>query len=182
MTGLIRKISLEANKAGYDGVTPFMVDLAAKYLRDNYDKKTLIEGFIRQSHPPLNPKSPESSLDHSIWDKILSRDEEFFREKAFDIFKSLPVAAVAAFQRLSTYRHPSTGETIIKVDERNEIIDYFHSFVKIAIKYIHAIRQPCIVEENGKAKYVYRNPNFMKDVDVLAHAKKWNVKLEFSRE
>ena len=178
MTGLIRKIVVEANKAGYDGVTPFVVDLAASYLRDNYDKKALIEGFIRQSHP----SKPDGSLDHTLWDKILSRDEEFFREKAFDIFKTLPVDAVAAFQRLSTYRHPETKESIIKPDERMEIIDYFHAFVKISIKYVHTSRQPCILDDNGKQKFCYRNTNFIKGVDVLAHAKKWGIQLEFARE
>ncbi len=182
MTGLIRRIVVAANKAGYDGVTPFVVDLAASYLRDNYDKKALIEGFIKQSHPPIDPNRPEQGLDHTLWDKIFSRDEEFFREKAFDIFKTLPVDAVAAFQRLSTYRHPESGESIIKPDERKEIIDYFHAFVKISIKYVHAVRQPCILDDNGKQKYIYKNPNFMKGVDVLVHAKKWGVQLEFARE
>jgi len=182
MTGLIRSIVVAANKAGYNGVTPFVVDLAAKYLRENYDKKSLIEGFIRQSHPPLDPHHPEAGLDHTYWDKILAKDEDFFREKAFDIFKSLPVDAVAAFKSLSTYRHPETREPIIKPDEKEEIISYFHAFVKISIKYIHAMRQPYMIENNGHQKFYYKNPNFMKDINILQHAKKWNVQLEFTRE
>lgn len=182
MTGLIRKIVVKANKAGYDGVTPFIVDLAAKYLQNNYDKKALIEGFIQQSHPPLHPDLPDSPLDHSLWDKIYSKDEEFFREKAFDIFKSLPVEAVEAFRKLSIYRDPKTGNSIIKPDDHQEIISYFHAFVKISIKYIHTTRQPYTTEVNGKNKLVYRNSNFFKGVNVLEHAKKWGLQLEFTKE
>lgn len=175
MTGLIRRIVVEANKAGYNGVTPFIVDFAEKYLQDKYNKKDLIEGFITSSHPPLKN---QEALDHTVWDKILVRDEEFFREKSFDIFKNLPIDAVTAFKKLSTYCHPGTGQSIISAEERQEIISYFHAFVKISIKYIHAGRRPYITPEG---KYYYKNPDFMKGVDVLRHAKKWEVELEFSR-
>ena len=182
MTSLIRRIVVEANKAGYNDVTPFVVDLAAKYLRENFDKKDLIEGFIKSSHPPIDPHHPEYGLDHSLWDKIFSKDEVFFREKAFDIFKTLPVDAIEAFKKLSTYVHPETKESIIKVGDKKEIIDYFHAFVKISIKYIHAMRQPYVVEDNGKRKLFYKNPNSFKGIDVLNHAKKWGLQLEFTRE
>ena len=174
MTSLIRGIVERANKAGYDHVTPFLIDVASNYLNNNFDKVQLIEGFIRQSHP----LDKDGHIDHSLWDKIRSRDEEFFREKAFDIFKSLPVDAVNAFKNLSLYRDPKTGQSIIKPEERDEIIDYFHSFVKISIKYIHAKRQPYLVDN----KYIYRNPSYLRGIDVLSHAKKWQIQLEFTRQ
>lgn len=181
MTNLIRDIVVKANKAGYNDVTPFVVDLASKYLKNNYDKRSLIEGFIQQSHPP---NASGDGLDHTLWDKILKKDEEFFREKAFDIFKNLPSDAVDAFKKLSTYQDPKTKEDIISKEEKEEIISYFHAFVKISIKYIHAMRQPYIVTSsspNDERKYRYKNSNFMKGIDVLAHAKAWDIKLEFAK-
>lgn len=179
MTDLIRSIVVKANNVGYTDVTPFVVDLASKYLQNNYDKRSLIEGFILQSHPP-NPR--DNSLDHTLWDKILKKDEEFFREKAFDIFKNLPSDAVDAFKKLSTYQDPKTKKDIISKEEKEEIISYFHAFVKISIKYIHAMRQPYIeTSPNNERKYHYKNSNFMKGINVLAHAKAWNVQLEFAK-
>lgn len=187
MTSLIRKVVVDANKVGYDEVTPFIVDLAAKYLSENYDKKSLIESFIIQSHPPINPNDPNGPLNHTIWDRILERDEEFFKEKAFDIFRGLPMPAIEAFKKLATYQDPKTKQSIIEAAERKEIIDYFQAFVKIAIKYVHGLRQPCMIIEkdgshNNTPKYIYKKPGFMKGVDVLSHAKKWKIQLEFVRE
>lgn len=181
MTGLIRSIVVNANKAGYREVTPFVVDLASTYLRDNYDKKALIEGFVRQSHPFVNPSVPEMGLDHKLWNKIHEKNEEFFKEKAFDIFKNLPVDAVSAFKKLSNYVDPKTGKSIITPSERDEIITFFYAFVKISIKYIHAIREPHVIDKDGKSRYLYKKPDFFKGVDVLEHAKKWGIELDFSR-
>jgi hypothetical protein len=180
MTGLIREIVQDANKVGFKEISPFVVDMAAGHLKQNYKPKDLIEGFITHSHPP---KVEREGLDHTLWDKILAKDEDFFREEAFNIFKTLPATAVDSFRRLSSYQDPKTGEPVIGAKRREQIIKYFFSFVKIAIKYIHAMREPRVISgEDGKTKYIYNKPHIFKGIDVLSHAKKWNVELEFSRE
>lgn len=180
MTSLIREIVVTANQTGYTDVTPIIIDLVTKYLENNFDKKGLIEGFIIHSHPPSNSQDLNSPLDHTTWDKILAKDETFFQEKAFDIFKGLPVNSIEAFRKLYIHRNPQTGKSIISEDNRNAMITFFHSFVKIAIKYIHAMRQPyASTDSEGKKKYYYRNANFMRGINVLDHAKKWGINLEF---
>ena len=182
MTSLIRSIVQNANKAGYDEVNPYIVDIASRYIQNNYNKKDLIEGFIRQSHLPIDPNHPEKGLDHTFWNKIYERNEDFFREKAFDIFKNLPADAVGAFKKLSCYVDPKTGKSIITPSERNEIIDYFHAFVKISIKYIHAGREPRVSEKDGKTKYYYKKPDFFPGIDILEQSTKWGIQLDFVKE
>lgn len=182
MTTLIEKIVVEANKTGYDDVTPFMVRLATNYLNRNFDKVSLIEGFIRCSHPHSIPNDPNSALDHGTWDKILAKDEAFFHDKAFDIFQGLPPQAIDAFRRLYKHKNPRTGKSIIGDEDREEIISYFHAFVKISIKFVHAKREPYVMAgPDGKDKYVYKNPTYFRGIDIKTHAQKWGIQLEFSR-
>lgn len=172
MTGLIRKIVVDVNNGGYKEITPAIVDLATKYIQNHYDKVTLIENFIHLSHQDKNINT---------WDMIYEKNEQFFEKNAFTIFQGIPDNFINAFRKLYTYKD-SSGKRVINEKDRETIISYFQAFVRISIKYIHGKRDPYIKEENGKIRYIYKNPIFMPMVDVLASAKKWGIKLEFQRE
>lgn len=176
MTKVIRGLVQRANELGYKDILPFIVDVGTKYIDTNYDKHSLIEGFIECSHPFRNGK-----VDTTTWDRILEKDEEFFHEKALEIFRGIPTRLIEAFKKLYEYTDLTTGKSIITEEDREEIVMYFHSFVKISIKYIHSKRQPYAVSKDGAYKYMYSNPNYFEYIDVKELASKWKLNLEFTQ-
>lgn len=178
MTNLIKKIIVQANRAGYNDVAPLMIDIASEYIKKNYDKRKIIEKFILLSHP----KGSDGKVTTATWDKIRLRDEKFFEKNAFDIFEGLPHGVVDAFKKLYNMTNPKTHQPIVNRDDKNEIIDYFHAFVKIAIRYIHAQRRPYTKVENGKTVYRYHNSDFMKEINIIKYAEDWNLSLDFVQE
>ena len=71
-------------------------------------------------------------------------------------------------------------EDLRKHKDEDEIWLYFESFVKIAIKYIHGNRKPVMIRTGSEEMRKYQEESFFGDVDLLSHADKWGVVLEFS--
>ena len=79
------------------------------------------------------PKLLERFIDNSFnyWDQIFVKDEDFFNENASKVFGSLPMDNVNMFKDL--VGHPE----IVDAETKATIWQYFHSFVKISIKYMN---------------------------------------------
>ena len=125
-----------------------------------YDKKRLIEGFIKNSH-------------EKCWDKIKARDEVYFVENMSTIFGDLPIPDLNLFKDLFLTRDKK-GDSVISIDLKNEIWDLFSVMTRISIRYIHKHRMPIA---DGAGNFIYTNPNFFSQVDLDYHVKVWNLKL-----
>ena len=149
--------------AGYKVVDPNMI-LLAKAVIMNLDKKSLITGFIDNSH-------------QLCWNKIRVRDEIFFIENASGMFKDLPTAEINLFKDLFTIKD-ANGQAVVGADLKNSIWDTVDSLIKICIKYIHKRRDPYSMIENGVTISCYGNDEFA-DIRLSHHAENWGVLLDF---
>lgn len=144
---------------GHKTVDPSLV-LVVSNVIGLFDKHTLIQGFITNSHS-------------KCWDKIKERNEQFFIENASDIFKYLPAGEVNLFKDLFTTKDKN-GKDVIDQDTKDQIWKLFDAMIKISIKYVHKHRSPC---SKNVDKFYERN--FFDEVDIIEHSTKWNIKLEF---
>lgn len=147
----------------YNTVDPALVLLVTNIMQ-RFDKHTLIQGFIENSHI-------------ECWDKIKKRDEEYFVENASNIFKYLPSGQVNLFKDLFTTKD-SNGVSVIDQDTKNQIWKLFDVMIKISIKYVHKNRLPYSVKESCTFNKYYERDFFI-DVKVEQHAETWGVVLEF---
>lgn len=151
-------------KNGIQDINPFYIQLAHVYLI-NLDKKFLIETFIEHSH--------------NYWEKIRLQEESFFVENCSEIFGKLPVdkGNIDAFKLLFS-KKDEKGNFVITPDDKATIWEFFGSFVKICIKYIHRIREVHNEEgPDGKFRPRYRYQNFPQ-IKVRELAKLWGINLE----
>lgn len=153
-------------------LNPHIIALGYAFIRSK-DKITLIENFIDKTY--------------SYWDLIKNREETFFQDKAFEVFKDLPVDKVNDVKDLFIKKDPE-GNSIISKDERIVIWKYFDSLIKICIKYIHNKRGPIIkivhIEETEtkEEKKLYKNKLYM-NVPIKKLTISWNIKgLEWKKE
>lgn len=143
------------NKKKID-IDPLVIQLIKKFL-ESYNKKELIKSFIDNSY--------------QYWDQILNHEEKFFTENFNNIFDfSSYIKEVDAFKILF--------ESEITVDDKNIIWDYFKSFIKISIKYIHNKRSPKIKIINAEKFPIYTKNEFPK-VKLQFYARKENIVLEW---
>lgn len=166
LTDLIYDLVDDVHKRGFQIVNPTLI-IICKNILIKYSKIKIIEAFIKYSH--------------KYWDQIHDKDrcESYITEHAMDIFKELPMNNVNAFKELFEVKD-NQGNRIITQEDRDAIRDFFVSFIKIAIDYIHVHREPVIfVEPNGTKTPAYANPNFCDFVEIEHHAELWNVKLKF---
>lgn len=151
---------------GYKTVDPNLVLLASTTI-NMFDKHTLVQGFIENSHL-------------SCWDNIKNRDEEFFVENSGNIFKYLPASEVNLFKDLFTTRDKD-GNYVVDQSFKNQIWKLFDQMIKIAIRYIHINRVPYSTNESGIITNKYER-EFFNNVDIQLHANTWGVKLEFKQQ
>lgn len=165
LTELVHDIVINVHERGFEIVNPNLIGLVNGFLK-GYNKTKLIRSFITYSYPH--------------WDQIRIRDSHFFDKNAMEIFRDLPINNVDAFKSLYTLKDKN-GNDVIADDDREAVWDFFHSLVKIGIKYIHQGRQPAIrTDTHGVKKPIYV-AHFFDEIELEKHAKLWNVELEFSR-
>jgi len=164
LSQLVYDLVSNANSRGYKTIHPSTVEFASLLLM-GYDKKSLIETFIKHSH--------------KHWDQIKRRDENFFDKNCHDIFKGLPMNNVNAFRELFMLKD-SNGNHVIKAEDRDAIWDFFESLIKIGINYIHQNRKPSVKTDNDGKKLPVYTQGFFNDVNLEHHASVWGVKRKFS--
>jgi hypothetical protein len=150
-------------KNGIQDINPLLIQLAHVYLT-TLDKKYLLDTFIEHSH--------------SHWEKIRLREESFFLENCSTIFGKLPVdkGNIDAFKMLFS-KKDDKGNFVITSDDKATIWEFFASFVKISIKYIHRIREVYMEEgQDGKFRPRYRYQHFP-NIKVRELAKLWGIDL-----
>ncbi len=167
LTALVHELATTCWNSGTKDINPQLVFIAEKYL-ENYDKISLIETFIKHSHPH--------------WDEIKNRNEEFFIEHAHILFKHLPIDSnnINAFKVFFT-AIDENGENIIIEEDRDAIWDIFDSLVKICIKYVHKVRGVKLVDTGKGLRPAYIKNKFP-DIKVRKQAKIWGIKLQIPGE
>lgn len=151
-------------KKGIKDINPILIQLAGTYL-SSLDKKILIETFIENSY--------------KYWKEIKEHNENFFVENCSKVFSKLPVGQgnIDAFKILFT-KKDGDGNYIIDNEDRITIWEYFESFVKISIKYVHRIRD-CYLEQDAEGKYKPRyRYNKFPEIKVRELSKIWAIELE----
>lgn len=164
ISGLVEFIHELISQCADDGKTeidPSVIHLAAGFV-DSYDSDVLIKHFIERSY--------------KYWTNILDREEKFFRENCADVFVDLPMKEVNAFSDL----FKTEGDPIICQDDKDCIWEYFDSFIKISIKYVHRERGPKM-RDLGKGKGPQRvySKNVFATVDLRPYVKRLSVQLEW---
>lgn len=148
---LIYDMVTDARAKGYQSINPDTV-IFCKGILDKYPSTKLIEGFIRTSE--------------SDWDRIHERDDTYFITNADKIFGDLPTTSVTAFKDLFTLKD-SNGKPFVESEDREVICEYFETFVKIAISYIHRKRGPAILKRKDGSKHrVYQKLFFNNELCI----------------
>lgn len=158
-TMLVRELLEDCSSRGKTTIDPNIITVAAAFI-ESYDPRTMITNFVHYSY--------------EFWDRISKREEVFFRENCVDVFKDIPMDHVNAFKELFS----DEGESIISQDDKDAMWDYFDSFIKICIKYIHRERGPKIRDIGQGPQKVY-SKNVFPEVHLQNYAQVWDVKLEW---
>lgn len=110
----------EIYKKGYKDLDPALIDIVMGIVKA-VDKKEVIEKFIENSY--------------KLWDMIKAKDEEFFKQRALEIFHFFPKDKINAFNQIFT-KKDSTGKFIITQDKRDKLWTIAFGLVRISIKYV----------------------------------------------
>ncbi len=161
---IIADILKECDDKGCTIVNPILAQIGATVVK-NYDKYKVVERFIDYSE--------------KYWPQIKERNEGFFDEHVGEVFQDLPMGDVNSFKKLLEAKD-NEGKFIVTTEDRNGIWDYFDSFVKIAISFVHEKREPDIKFEKGKKSALYRK-NYRPIFTIEKHAFNWEVKLIFKK-
>jgi hypothetical protein len=156
LASVIQEIMESLKNKGIN-INPTKIKLAQVFLASMKDTD-LIESFI------------SSSYKH--WPNIYKKDRSYFVKEAKNIFTAVGSEDVDAFSSL--FKEDSKGNIMLNKEDENFIIDSFHAFVKISLKYIHRIRQP---KKDTKGNITYTIEKF-KEVDLPKEIKTWSVKIE----
>lgn len=155
---------------GYQDINPGMVE-AAKAFLSFYDKEKALTNFITYSYP--------------YWGAIIDRDHQTIFNNAGDIFKDLQLNnlgdKINAFKVLYSATDKS-GTKIVSADDIEAVMQFFDSFIKIAIKYVHDKRVPRLRKNaDGTSRKVYLNKCF-EDIKLNEYINHYKMVLEFQPE
>ena len=151
------------NNMGHKTVDPNLILLVSSGIQF-YDKHTLIQSFIKNSH-------------EECWDKIKERNEQYFIENASNIFKDIPSGDINLFKDLFNTKDQN-GVDVVDQDIKDQIWRLFDAMVKICIKYVHKNRAPFAQKDEDNINHYYER-SFFDEVDVIRHSTEWKLTLEF---
>lgn len=189
MIQYIHDIVKSAEDRGHKIVDPKIISTAGKIM-EKFKPDQLIQSFIDHSHNPEEIKQwkedsatcaashmpPPPPLQCPVWDQIYDHNDNFFIENAAAIFKGLP--GVDSFKLLYTLKDEN-GQPVVGQEHKDGLWDFFESYVRISIRYIHAGRGPAVrMLETGVKKPAY-TLHFFDYVNIEKHCVKWDVELQF---
>lgn len=129
------------------------------------EKQKLIEFFIKGSHS-------------ECWDIIYNKNETEFLTNCNKIFHFIPQDQIKPI-KVSFEARKKDGTHVISTERKEQIWAILTAMVKISIKYIHKHRMPYSSKnESGVLVNRYKR-EFLEDVKLIEHAKKWDVILEY---
>lgn len=161
----MHRILWEVNDKGYNQIDPKLVPIVKIFLQKYGDEK-VINTFISNSK--------------DYWNEIYNRNVDYFVDNAYRLFDKLPIPdskkKINAFTFVFTQKEGT--DYVVKQKHRAAIWEFFHSLVKIAIKYVHKKRTPVKVLVDGRVRYRYQKKDeWYPDLDIPGLARKWEIKL-----
>jgi len=151
---LVSELNTKCYNAGYKNVSPTLVNIAVVAL-EAFDKEDLIKMFI------------EKTYQH--WDKIRNKEEEYFYNKAGEIFAAVPRVDMPGVFRSLFKATDANGNKIVPEDDRAAIFNIFISCIKICIKHIHENRKPQPSQTYSRSYFDH--------IDVRTEAEKFKIVL-----
>lgn len=139
----------DTNKRGITNIDSGLLDFCVLYI-GGYDRKAAIVNFVKSSY--------------SHWEQIRKKEVKFFAENAGSVFNQFPGGNVKAFGVLYQAKDKE-GKPALSDDVIETLWKYFHSLVKISIKFIYKERKNKDYTEHFKI------------VDPEAQAKLWSITL-----
>jgi len=158
MSGIISDL----NNVGLTKLTGNDVNIIKLFI-SSLDKKHVINTFI------------DNSSEH--WDKIKEKNDEFFINNSSKIFGQY--ANYEQFNALKIiFSKNQSGISLVDDDTKESIREYLFALIKISIVYIFNSKEPVIEKtSDNKVKITYKKTAFTNIDDLMARAKKWNIKL-----
>jgi len=154
----------DLSQNGLTTLTSLSVDAVRTYITSQ-DKIYLIDRFIKNSEP--------------YWINIKKKDDDLFVKNSDMIFGEY--ANYEQFNSLKViFTKNPQGQSLVDDETKDSVRLFLFALIKISIKYIFDSKNPTIekINEDGKTrtKITYKNSSYS-NVDVLNHAKIWDVKL-----
>lgn len=160
---LAGEASQELVKLGITGLSAGIIDTARGFLGQR-SKDGLIQMFIEKGY-------------QECWDKVSTRNSQFFLDNAERLFGSLQGFDLNIFQ--DVFRKDQNGKFLLPADIIADVWENLDAMIRISINYIHSQRDPRQVLNNGELANCYYNV-FFPDIDLPYHAAIWKVELNFS--
>lgn len=155
----------ELAELGLTGLSTDLIETAKGFL-SGYNKDGLIQMFIEKGHA-------------ECWTKVNERNDKFFLENADRLFGTIKGFDLNLFQDVFC-KDPQTGKFLLSKELIDDVWLNLDSMIKISINYIHNMRRPGQVPQNGVMVSCYYNI-FYNEVDLAAHAAIWKMELNFTR-
>jgi len=148
----------------------FLLPIVNAFVEDRESKKS---GAILESF--------KNKTKGDIWDQILKKDEDFFRNNAVKLFAEVDENIVKHFVDFLSPSHIAYSE--IKGDIQDNIWNYIHTLVKITINNIHISGRPYKFK-NKDQKTVCRYLLLDKEniIDLSKYSKLWSIKFTIFTE
>lgn len=159
MISLVVEMVTLARSKGSNILEPAIIQFVGSYLKQ-YEKPKLLRNFIIYSK--------------GHWTMIKAKKMEFFIEHAHSIFGELPVEHVSAFKDLVVVKDKD-GNYFVPEQNIEDLWAYFHSLVKICIRYVHRMRQPYTMSTSSGVRHEYRDNTFFPELNIPLLAEEWGI-------
>jgi len=151
----------DLNTAGKTTLNVNNVNLVKEFMMA-LDKNYLITTFINNSN--------------EYWDNILNKNDEFFvnnSQKVFGSYSDMP-----EFNALKVIFHKNKdGVSLVDEDTKDAVRDYLYALIKISIVHVFNSREPKVEKNGSKVTISYGKKSEYANIDIMGHAKKWEIKL-----
>jgi len=143
---------------------------------------TLAPGNVKIVKDFIMSKDPIYLIDTFIknseeyWEKIKQSEDDYFINNSSTIFGEY--ANDSQLNALKViFGKDVNGKSLVDDGTKNCLREYLFSLIKISIVHIFESRSPTVEKLDGKVKIIYKNKEKYKTLDIVKHAKIWNVKL-----
>lgn len=162
-----------------------LLDLAAEASGELAQKgiTSLSENLITTARGFLGARKREEFIQKFIekghmecWDKVRVRDAQFFMDNASRLFGDVEGFDMNLFQ--DVFRKDAGGKFLLSEELIEDVWANLESMIRISINYIHTMRKPGQVINNGATVSCYYN-SFYDTVELQRHASTWNIVLMF---
>ena len=153
----LQELFTDCSESGCEIVPKFALDFGINSIRE-YATRELIESFIEYSN--------------QYWVEIYNKNEKFFDDNLDKVFEGLKMDNVGLFKKL-LLATDSNGELVVSTTDRENIWLYLHSFVKIALHFIHEERRPVILIKLDGSKTAIYKKEYLKEINLPGQYSLW---------